>query len=89
MEGTGIIAAIAGVVSLILYLLKRRDTPKKKQERILRALEERIAKTRKVVASGDADAINRHAADLRDDVLSETLDNPLNKGSGDETHDNK
>ena len=67
-----ILAIIAAALGLVLWYLKRRDTPEKKQERILRALEERIAKTRKVVASGDADAINRHAADLRDRIVRET-----------------
>ena len=71
---SGILGVIGTLLALVLWWLKRRDTPEKKQDRILRALEERIAKTRKADGAGNADDIARHDAELGDDVVRETTD---------------
>ena len=82
MEGTGIVAVIGLVLTLVVLWWKKRESPEAKRERILKALEERVNEGRKAIETPGIDDDNRRRAGQHGRVMRET-EPRLYDGSGD------
>jgi len=71
VEGTGIVAVISLVLTLVVMWWKKRESPEARRDRIMKDLEERINEGREAIEGG-ADDIASHAANQHDRILRET-----------------
>jgi RNA polymerase-interacting CarD/CdnL/TRCF family regulator len=68
----GLFGAIAAIAAIVLYLMKRHDSPETKQRRILEKTDDTLNRFNAALAKGDTDRIADMFADLNRDIMLET-----------------
>ena len=78
---TAILSIISGILGLLLWWLKKRESPIEKRKTTLDDMERRIDESKEVLETPGLDDDIRDSARRRDDILRET--DSLYPGSGD------